>query len=66
MAKNKKIKESKQDRLERIEILGGFGKKRTQVIKNKKKYSRKEKGTKATVPFDFNKLLMRYINEQTI
>jgi len=63
MGKRKKIKESKSDRQERIEILGGFGTKKTQVVRNKKKYSRKEKGTKAMVPFDFYKLFMRYIHE---
>lgn len=52
---SKKKKESKSERSERIEILGGFGRKRTQVVKCKKKYNRKKKGTKAEVPFDFNK-----------
>lgn len=52
---SKKKKESNTERSERIEVLGGFGRKRTQVVKCKKKYDRKKKGTRAEVPFDFNK-----------
>jgi hypothetical protein len=40
----KKIKEDDKVRNERIQTLGGFGRKKTQVVQSKKVYSRKKAG----------------------
>ena len=45
-----KVKEPAQTRLERIQVLNGFGNKKTQVIQDKKKYNRKKVG-KNSLPF---------------
>ena len=41
---SKKIKEDAKVRNERIQTLGGFGRKKTQVVQSKKVYDRKAGG----------------------
>lgn len=42
----KKINEPVQSRNERIQTLGGFGRKKTQIVQSKKVYDRKKAGGK--------------------
>jgi hypothetical protein len=39
-------RQAAQERLRRIEVLGGFGAKRTQVVRNRVAYNRKDKNWK--------------------